>query len=122
MNDSENPKSKVSRRTIVGAAAWSAPVIALSAASPAQAVSQPPVPPTPTLVFTNKASFTAPKAYTGPGFYAAYYGSDGNAGTILKGPQIAASPNGTLPAGAGDQITITLPDGRVLNAASNTWR
>ena len=119
MNDSENPKSKVSRRTIVGAAAWTAPAIALSVATPAYAASKPVVPPTPTLAILNKPNFVPPQTYTGPGHYVLYYGSNGQGGITERGMDIAASPNGAVPAGEGDLFTVTLPAGLLFSDGSS---
>ncbi|KQR53396.1 hypothetical protein ASF88_00410 [Leifsonia sp. Leaf336] len=107
MNDSENPKSKLSRRTMVGAAAWAAPAIALTAASPAQAASTPKEPAVPGVRIANADALA--KAFTGPGFYAAYYGSDGSGGTRLRGMEISATVD-SLPANpSANRITVNLP-------------
>lgn len=101
MNDSRKPKTTMSRRTIIGAAAWSAPVIALSVASPAVAASGG----TATVQIVNASTLT--EAATSPG-------------RAVLSPRIAATTDGTAPAPAGDTITVSLPAGLTFSDGTTT--
>jgi len=113
VNDSENPNSKLSRRTIIGAAAWSAPVVALSVASPAAAASTKPLPPNPVpaVAISNKARLE--EFGTGAGFYVAYAVPTGiGDGYTTSGLIITATydvPTSTPGGATGEVVTVSLP-------------
>lgn len=93
MNNPEPQKSPISRRTLVGAAAWTAPAIVMTVASPAAAAS---TPAKPAIEFTKVSPAVAP-------------------GETFGDFVIMATDNG-LPVAAGTLITViltstTFPDG-----------
>jgi hypothetical protein len=92
-------KSGISRRTILRAAALSAPVVVFGAATPAFAAG-------PTLRIYNAAELE--QAYTGVGWYALEMSADY---AHMRGLLIDATSDGTTPVAAGERITVTLPAG-----------
>lgn len=85
----EMPTRPISRRTIVGAAAWTTPAIVLSVASPAHAVSTPGKPETPTIEFIT----TPPAVRPGETF-----------GDLV----ISVTSNGRTPVPAGTLIAVNV--------------
>lgn len=85
----ETPTRSISRRTIVGAAAWTTPAIILSVASPAHAVSTPGRPVTPTIEFLS----TPPAVRSGETF-----------GDVV----ISVTSNGATPVPAGTLISVSV--------------
>lgn len=84
----------LSRRTVLGTAAWAAPAIALSVASPAHAASQ-----TPTVTFVTVPPAVAPGA---------------TYGVVV----IAATTNGLTPAPAGSIIVVTLTNAHFADGST----
>jgi alpha-tubulin suppressor-like RCC1 family protein len=116
VTEPENPKSQLSRRAIVGTAAWAAPAIVLSAASPAAAAStEPPLPPNPVPAVEIQRKDLWNGLGTGAGFYAAYAVSlPGGDNFSLQGLTITATydvPTSTPGGATGDPVTVTLPAG-----------
>jgi alpha-tubulin suppressor-like RCC1 family protein len=101
MNNPEPHTSPVTRRAIVGAAAWTAPAIVMAVASPAAAASSPVSPEKPTVDFTKLPLPAMP-------------------GGVFDDVVIAATTDGVTPAPVGDLITVTLSGGLTFADGSTT--